>query len=107
MTVKKCTGEYTGGSGLLTVTANRGYTAKNSSKHNSLSGGQFSAGPQSSRVSGNVSRNTHPRLHGVNTTLNPLRSITGFDTSKTGNGAHIAKTPECTYIKVTTNQYAK
>lgn len=107
VTVRKCTVEYNGGYGLLTVTANKGYIAQNSFKHNYLYGVQFSATTKSYQVSGNVFRNNHTRLHGVNTTLNPLKSITGFDTSKTGNGAHIAKTAECTDIRVTTNQYAK
>ncbi|HZX76852.1 right-handed parallel beta-helix repeat-containing protein [Lysobacter sp.] len=107
VTVKKCTVEYNGGYGLLTVTANKGYIAQNSFKHNYLYGVQFSASTQSYQVSGNVFRNNHTRLHGVNTVLNPLVSITGIDTSKTGNGAHISKTAECVDIRVTTNQYAK
>lgn len=107
VTVKKCTVEYNGGYGLLTVTANKGYIAQNRFQHNYLYGVQFSSTTKSYQASGNVFRNNHTRMHGVNTKLNPLVSMVGFVGGNTGNGAHIAKTSECSDIRVTTNQYAK
>lgn len=107
VTVKGCTIEYNGGYGILTVTPTGGYIAQNLFRHNYLYGVMFSAGTTSYQTSGNIFRNNHTRMHGVNTTLNPLVTMTGLVGGNTGNGAHIQKTSDSTDIRVTTNQYAK
>ncbi|HEY0505383.1 MAG TPA: right-handed parallel beta-helix repeat-containing protein [Lysobacter sp.] len=107
VTVKNCTLEYNGGYGLLTVGAVSGYIAQNRFQHNYLYGAMFSAASKSYQTSGNVFKNNHTRMHGVNTATTPYVSMTGLVGGNTGNGAHIQKTSDSTDIRVTTNQYAK
>ena len=107
VTVKNCTIEYNGGYGLLCVGPVGGYISQNKFQHNYLYGVMFSAATQSYQTSGNVFRNNHTRLHGVNTVLNPLVSMTGLVGGNNGNGAHISSSTDCYDIRVTTNQYAK
>jgi polygalacturonase len=107
VTVKNCTIERNGGYGLLCVTPEGGYIAQNRFQHNYLYGVMFSAGTTSYQASGNVFKNNHTRMHGVNTAITPYVTMTGLVTGNSGNGAHIQKTSDSTGIKVTTNQYAK
>ncbi|QGW65506.1 hypothetical protein GOY17_11620 [Lysobacter soli] len=107
VTIKNCTLEYNGGYGLLTVGANTGYVAQNRFRHNYLYGAMFSAATKGYQTSGNVFKNNHTRMHGVNTSSTPYVSLTGLVGGNTGNGAHIAKSSDSTDIRVTTNQYAK
>ena len=107
VTVKNCTIERNGGYGLLCVTPDGGYIAQNRFQHNYLYGVMFSAGTKSYQASGNVFKNNHTRMHGVNTASTPYVTMTGLVTGNSGNGAHIQKTSDSTGIKVTTNQYAK
>jgi len=107
VTVKNCTLEYNGGYGLLTVGANSGYITQNRFQHNYLYGAMFSAATKSYQTSGNVFKNNHTRMHGVNTASTSYVSMTGLVGGNTGNGAHIAKSSDSTDIRVTTNQYAK
>ncbi|GAA5075192.1 right-handed parallel beta-helix repeat-containing protein [Lysobacter panacisoli] len=107
VTVKGCTIEYNGGYGILTVTPTGGYIAQNRFQHNYLYGVMFSAATKSYQASGNVFRNNHTRMHGVNTAQNPLVTMTGLVGGNNGNGAHIQKTADSTDIRVTSNQYAK
>ncbi|MDI9238256.1 right-handed parallel beta-helix repeat-containing protein [Lysobacter sp. LF1] len=107
VTVKNCTLEYNGGYGLLTVGANSGYIAQNRFQHNYLYGVMFSAATLSYQASGNVFKNNHTRLHGVNTATTPYVTMTGLVAGNNGNGAHIAASTDSTDIRVTANQYAK
>lgn len=107
VTVRSCTIEYNGGYGILTVTPNGGYIAQNRFQHNYLYGVMFSAATTSYQASGNVFKNNHTRMHGVNTATTPYVTMTGLVAGNTGNGAHIQKTSDSTDIRVTSNQYAK
>nr|WP_298154048.1 right-handed parallel beta-helix repeat-containing protein [uncultured Pseudoxanthomonas sp.] len=107
VTVKRCTIEYNGGHGILTIGPESGYVALNTIRHNYLVGMMLGAATYNYQVSGNVFRNNHTRLHGVNTVVNPLVAMTGLVDGNKGNGAHIAKVSTATEIRVTTNQYAK
>lgn len=107
VTVKKCVIEYNGGHGILTIGPDSGYIAQNTIRHNYLVGMMFGAETKGYQYSGNVSRNNNTRLHGVNTTLNPLTYMTGFVEGNKGNGAHVAKVSTASNITVTSNGYAK
>ena len=107
VTVKHCTIEYSGGYGILAIGANGGYIALNQLNHNWLQGVMIRVQSNNYQVSSNVFRNNNTSLHGVNTVLNPLVSMTGLVAGNNGNGAHIAVTSDCTDVRVTTNQYAK
>jgi len=107
VTVKNCTIEHNGGYGLLCVTPNGGYISQNRFQHNYLYGVMFSAATVGYQASGNVFKNNHTRMHGVNTATTPYVTMTGLVAGNNGNGAHIAKTDDSTDIRVTSNQYAK
>lgn len=107
VTIKKCTIDYNGGYGILTIAPTSGYIAQNQFKHNYLMGVMLRSVTKSFQVSGNVFRNNHTRLHGVTNDTNPLVSMTGLVGGNHGNGAHIQATDDCVDIRVTTNQYAK
>ena len=107
VTVKKCVIEHNGGYGILTIGPDKGYIAQNTIRHNYLVGTMFGAATSGYQYSGNVSRNNNTRLHGVNTTLNPLTYMTGIVEGNKGNGAHVAKVSNATGINVTSNGYAK
>lgn len=106
-TIKRCTVEYNGGHGILTIGADSGYIALNTIRHNYLVGTMFGSATKNYQFSGNVSRNNNTRLHGVNTATTTLVSMTGIVGGNTGNGAHVAKVSDVTDIRVTTNSYAK
>lgn len=106
-TIKRCTIEYNGGHGILTIGPDSGYIAQNTIRHNYLVGTMFGSATKNYQFSGNVSRNNNTRLHGVKTTTTALVSMTGFVGGNYGNGAHVAKVSDATGIRVTTNSYAK
>lgn len=107
ITIKRCTIEYNGGYGILTIAPVSGYIALNRIAHNYLMGVMLRSATTSYQVSGNVFRNNHTRMHGVNTTDLPLVSMTGLVDGNNGNGAHIQATTDCIDLRVTTNSYAK
>ncbi|RDZ27428.1 hypothetical protein DX914_14460 [Lysobacter silvisoli] len=107
VTIKRCTIEYNGGYGILTIAPVSGYIAQNRISHNHLMGVMLRSATTSYQVSGNVFRNNHTRMHGVNTTDLPLTSLTGLIGGNNGNGAHIQATTDCVDLRVTTNSYAK
>ena len=107
ITIKRCTIEYNGGYGILTIGPVSGYVALNTIQHNYLLGTMVRSATKGYQVSGNVFRNNHTSLHGVNTANYPLVSMTGLVGGNHGNGAHIQVMTDCVDIRVTTNQYAK
>ena len=107
VTIKSCTIEYNGGNGILTIGPDTGNITLNTIRHNYLLGTNFGSETKNYQFGGNVSRNNNTRLHGVNTVLNPLVSMTGLVAGNSGNGAHVAKVTSATGITVTTNSYAK
>lgn len=107
VTIRHCTVVYNGGYGILAISPYKGYVALNRFEHNYLQGVMLRSATTSYQVSGNVFRNNHTRLHGVNTAINPLVAMTGLVGGNHGNGAHIQATDDCVDIRVTTNYYAK
>lgn len=107
VTIRRCVAEHNGGHGILTIGPESGYIALNQIRHNYLVGLMIGTGTRNYQVSANTFRNNNTRLHGVNTTLNPLVSMTGLVGGNKGNGAHVQASSTATDIRVTTNSYAK
>ena len=106
VTIKKCVIEYNGGYGVLTIGAKGGYIAQNQFRHNYLQGTMLRSACNDYQVSGNIYRNNHTRLHGVNTNYGPLIYMTGLIGGNHGNGAHIQATTDTFNIRVTSNGYS-
>lgn len=106
VTIKKCYIESNSGYGILTIAPSGGYITQNRIRHNNLVGLMLRAGTDRYQISGNYFRNNNTRLHGVKNTGVDAVAITGMVDGNRGTGAHIQKTTDCTYVKVTTNYYA-
>ena len=107
VTIKKCYVEENSGYGILTISPYDGYITQNRIRHNMLVGLMIRVRTDNYQVSGNYFRNNNASLHGVHYTTATAVPIVGMVDGNNGTGAHIAKTSDCTNIKVTTNYYAK
>lgn len=107
VTIKKCYVEENSGYGILTISPYDGYITQNRIRHNMLVGLMIRVRTDNYQVSGNYFRNNNASLHGIQYTTATAVPIVGMVDGNNGTGAHIAKTSDCTNIKVLTNYYAK
>lgn len=107
VTIKKCYVEENSGYGILTISPYDGNITQNRIRHNMLIGLMIRVRTDNYQVSGNYFRNNNANLHGVKYTTATALPVVGIVEGNKGNGAHIAKTSDCTNIKVLTNYYAK
>lgn len=107
VTIKKCYVEENSGYGILTISPYDGYITQNRIRHNMLVGLMIRVRTDNYQISGNYFRNNNANLHGVHYTTATAVPIVGMVDGNNGTGAHIAKTSDCTNIRVLTNYYAK
>lgn len=107
VTIKKCYVEENSGYGILTISPYDGNITQNRVRHNMLVGLMIRVRTDNYQVSGNYFRNNNASLHGVKYTTATALPVAGMVGGNKGTGAHIAKTSDCTNIRVLTNYYAK